>query len=133
MTFLTLFFSCSDVERSIDLRTTLTDRGTYSVSYTLSPDPIPLSEDFSLGITIENIDGVLLFEDISVEATADMPSHGHGMPQEPVVAQDDSEFTASGFFFQMSGDWEILIYVSEALEDETTNIEQAVFEIACCQ
>ena len=62
-----------------------------------------------------------------------MPAHGHGMPQEPYVTSNDTTFLAEGFFFQMSGNWELLIFVSEELDDGTTNVEQATFEVLCCQ
>ena len=133
MTFLLLMLSCKDPVEEIDNRTVTTDRGSYSVTYTPSPDPIPLSQDFSLEITIEDLEGNPLVEGIDIEATADMPAHGHGMPQEPIVSQNESTFLAEGFFFQMSGDWEIWVYVTEELEDGTTNVEQATFEVLCCQ
>jgi hypothetical protein len=133
MTFLLLTFSCKESEILVDTRTVVTDRESYNVTYAPSPDPIPLSQDFLLNITVEDLEGKNLFENITVEATADMPAHGHGMPQEPEITQSDSLFIADGFFFQMSGDWEILIYVSEELEDGSTNVEQATFEVTCCQ
>ena len=128
-----LFFACSEPEISEDMRTVLTDRGSYSVSYRPNPDPIPLSQEFALDITIKDIDGNQIFDNISIEATADMPAHGHGMPQEPYVTPNETTFLAEGFFFQMSGDWELLIYVSEELDDGTINVEQATFEVLCCQ
>ena len=132
MTFFLLFLSCKEATDSPDIRSTTTDKGGYFVSYTPIPDPIPLSQDFSLEITIQDLDENILYENIDVEATADMPAHGHGMPQEPEVLEDNL-FIAEGFFFQMAGDWNILIYVSETLSDGTTNIEQATFDVTCCQ
>ena len=58
------------------MRTVLTDRGSYSVSYRPNPDPIPLSQEFALDITIKDIDGNQIFDNISIEATADMPAAG---------------------------------------------------------
>ena len=133
MTFLFLFLSCKEETRSPDTRTATTDKGSYIVSYVPTPDPIPLSQDFSLEITITDLEENILYENIVVEATADMPEHGHGMPQEPEIALEDTLFIAEGFFFQMAGDWNISIYVSEMLSDGTTNIEQATFDVTCCQ
>ena len=133
MSFLLLFLSCKENTETMDTRTVTSDKGSYLVTYTPTPDPIPVLQDFDLEIELQDMEGNPIFENIEVEATADMPAHNHGMPQEPVVSFGDASFLAEGFYFQMSGDWEILVYVSEQLDDGTTNIEQATFEVVCCQ
>ena len=53
-----LFFSCKEPEVPEDMRTVVTDRGSYSVSYQPTPDPIPLSQEFALDITIKDIEAI---------------------------------------------------------------------------
>ena len=114
-------------------RTVETDRGSYEVTYTPNPDPIPLDDEFDLLISVSSTQESSL-GNIMIESTAEMPSHDHGMVQEPIVrANDDGSFTAEGFLFHMSGPWEFYVYVSETLDDGTTNVEQATYEFHCCE
>ena len=136
MTFWFVLTSCAHSTENLPPdtpRTVTTDRGSYEVTYVPSPDPIPLDEEFDLLISVSSTDASSLGE-IVVESTAEMPSHNHGMVQEPIVTtNDDGDFTAAGFLFHMSGPWELYVYVSETLDDGTTNVEQATYEINCCK
>ena len=78
-----------------------TDLGSYTVSYTTDPSPIPESQLFSVIYTLS--EGTL------VGANATMPTHGdHGMTVEPTItANDDGTYTATPFEFHMPGYWEI--------------------------
>lgn len=113
-----------------DVRDVVTDGGSYYVSYTPNPDPLPVQELFGLEVTVSSAqDHTDLIEDSSVKVDAWMPSMGHGMSVVPkVVANGDGTFTISNMEFSMTGDWEILV-------DVTRNgaTEQAVFPVNCCQ
>ncbi|MBM76222.1 MAG: hypothetical protein CMK59_12535 [Proteobacteria bacterium] len=136
MLLIFLLTGCSEEKDTTDYntpRTVITDRESYEVTYTPTPDPIPLDEEFDLLLSISSITDSTLNE-LNVETTAEMPTHNHGMVQEPTVTMnEDGTFLAEGFLFHMSGPWELYVYVSETLEDGTTNVEQATFEINCCQ
>ena len=106
------------------------DGGSFFVEYTPNPDPIPVSDEFSLTIVVHDgadTETVLSSVD-SVAIDADMPEHGHGMNVVPeVVDNGDGSFTASPFAFHMPGYWEI--YVDVTVGDTT---ERATFSVDCC-
>ncbi len=134
---LIFILGCSDSSEetgSPNPRTAVTDRGSYQLSYLPLPDPIPLDEEFDIEIMVmETATGAHISEGVILESTAEMPTHGHGMVQEPVTSlMESGHFLSEGFLFHMAGSWELYIYVSETLEDGSTNIEQGTFEIECC-
>lgn len=113
-----------------DVRDVVTDGGSYYVSYTPSPDPLPVQQLFSLDVTVASAqDHTDLIEDSTIVVDAWMPSMGHGMNVVPkVVSHADGTFTVSNMEFSMTGDWEILVDVTRA-----GKTEQAVFPVNCCE
>ena len=134
---LLIALSCTSRDKDsgiVELREVVTDRGSYQISYVPTPDPIPLDAEFNLEIMVHDAStGSTISEEVTVEATAEMPTHGHGMVQEPVTTLTETgSFLSEGFLFHMSGPWELYVYVSESLDDGSTNIEQGIFEVECC-
>ena len=106
------------------------DGGAFYVEYTPNPDPIPVSDEFSVTLTVyEGVDTEAVLSGVDrVAVDADMPEHGHGMNVVPEVADNgDGTFTASPFAFHMPGYWEI--YVDVTVGDTT---ERATFSVDCC-
>lgn len=92
-----------------DPRSRPTASGEFRVSYTPSPDPIPLNEYFTLKLTVRDRAGAPAD---AIEVDADMPSHNHGMLSAPAVSrQGPGEFLAEGMLFHMPGDWELYVDV----------------------
>ena len=133
LAFLSLF-ACSEetktATKEVFPREVLTEAGGYSVAYVPAPDPIPLNREFSIALSVYSADDTEeKLMDVEVLASAEMPEHDHGMPQEPLMEDDgNGGYTASGMLFQMSGDWDILVWVTE--EGST---ELAVFSVDCCE
>ncbi len=106
-----------------------TDGGTWSVTYTVPAGDVPLSEEFDLVFPVAAADDAsAMATGASIQVTADMPDHGHGMNQEPVVtAKGDGTFLAEGMLFHMEGGWDIYVTVTEG-----DVIESAKLSYDCC-
>ncbi len=77
--------------------------GTYKVTFSPSPNEMPLNEVFELTTTIEG-GGVIR----SLRVDAAMPEHGHGMMTDPLtVLQEDGSYKTTGMLLSMPGLWEI--------------------------
>jgi hypothetical protein len=107
-------------------RMATTDGGTWTVTYAPDPDPIPGNAEFALDITVEGAGGAATGATIAV--TADMPQHGHGMNQEPVVSGADGTYRADGMLFHMTGDWRLVVDVTG-----DAGTESAEFTVTCCE
>lgn len=108
-----------------------TEGGTFYVMYAPTPDPIPVTDEFSIHVMVHAAaDPSMMLMDIdSVSADADMPEHGHGMNVVPEVMNNgDGTFMASPFAFHMPGYWEISVGVTRG---DTTEI--ATFSVDCCE
>ena len=104
-----------------------TDGGTWTVTYTPVPDPIVLSDNFSLLVTVSDSDDLDATASLTINAT--MPAHNHGMNTEAVVtANGDGTFAVDGLQFHMSGRWRVDALVSSPNRLE----ESAWFDIDCC-
>lgn len=107
------------------------DGGSFYVVYAPDPDPIPLSDEFSITLMVHDgaeTDTMLIDVD-AVAADGDMPDHDHGMNVVPAVVDNgNGTFTASPFAFHMPGYWEINVDVTIG---ETT--ERATFSVDCCE
>ena len=99
-----------------------TNQGSYTVSYTTDPSPIPESELFSVTYTISG--GAL------IGADATMPTHGgHGMTVEPeITLNEDGTYTATPFEFHMPGYW----VIHGTIQSEDGTMERADFDVECC-
>ncbi len=108
----------------------LSDGGSYFVSYTSEPSPIPYNAYFTLTLQVaDGADHSLPLPEASVSVDAIMPQHGHGMNTTPTVtAGGDGSFTVDGMLFHMQGLWQILVEV-----DGGAGVEEAIFEVDCCQ
>jgi hypothetical protein len=134
--FLTIFvtafvIACTPVQddngegkdAGLDLgRTQNTEGGTWEVSITPEPDPLMSQMDFTLLVLVKRVDGEALAADLSIEADAFMPEHGHGMLPEvqPTTSKldGDGEFRVYGMNLLMGGLWEIYIDVKSGEKTE---------------
>ena len=95
-----------DFSAYTEQRQTMTEEGTFHVSYVPEPDPIPVSELFTLTVEVaenESKDSMVAGADVSIEAK--MPTHGHGMNTEPEVSEEsDGTYTIEGMKFHMPSD-----------------------------
>jgi DNA-binding beta-propeller fold protein YncE len=90
--------------------------GNWKVSYSPSPENLPLNEVFEL---ITHVEGNGVIKSLRVDAA--MPAHGHGMMTDPVTTlQDDGSYKTTGMLLSMPGDWEIYFDV-----DNGETIERA--------
>lgn len=88
--------------------------GAFYVRCTPTPPAIPLNRIFSLDITVYTDAAFSLpAPDVRIDASADMPEHGHGMNLSPRVARTGpGTFHVDGMLMHMPGAWEIYIDVS---------------------
>jgi hypothetical protein len=103
-----------------------TDGGTFHVTYSVTPDPIVVGEDFDVRVIVyDAADMSTMMSDATVDVDAWMPLHGHGMSVTPTITPNgDGTFVASGMQFSMTGHWEVTVEVTHG---EVT--EQVVFDI----
>lgn len=102
-------FRIDKVQRS--QRTQLSDKKSFSLSYTPTPDPIPLNQHFRIRVQVQNAANKLL-DGAVLTADATMPEHNHGMNVKPKVkALGKGVYEIQGFLFHMAGYWEIAINV----------------------
>jgi len=106
-----------------------TDGGTWRVVVEVPGGSIPMSEEFDLTFMVHDAeDESAMATEAEITVTADMPDHGHGMNQEPVVtAHGDGTFTASGMLFHMEGAWDIPVTVTDAGASELARLT-----LNCC-
>lgn len=80
--------------------------GSFYVRYTPTPDPIPVSELFTVEVEVyesSQMSSPVSGADLSI--SAEMPTHGHGMNTEPqVTANGDGTYTVEGMKFHMPSD-----------------------------
>ena len=110
-------------------REATTDGGAFEVRYAPDPDPIPFDEYFALDLAIEPSDAAITPDMLTVEATAEMPEHGHGMNVTPAVTLDESGgWRAEPFLFHMEGAWTINVVITA-----NGDVERASFDVDCCE
>ena len=96
-----------------------TDKGTYTVSYTVSSEDskIPLNEIFNLTAMIDPSSA-----DATVTIDAAMPDHKHGMNVKPELSSSVSgekvKAEAKGMKFHMPGYWEIYVTIGSGETEE---------------
>ena len=119
-----------DTGEIFDLSQTQTsDGGTYVVSYLPSLNPIPLSDNFSVTLSVYDASNpeTLITDLDAVDIDATMPAHNHGMMVVPELSEnDDGTWLAAPMEFVMGGHWEVVVDVTK----ETT--ERASFHVICC-
>ena len=87
--------------------------GLFTVTYTSSPDPIPLNDMHSWTVKITNKDGIPV-SGAHVLAIGDMPEHRHGMVTKPRVkkARKPGTYQVRGMKFHMPGWWIMIFDIS---------------------
>ena len=93
----------------------------WKVTYTPTPDNMPLNEVFEITTWVEGESDVT-----SLRVDAAMPAHGHGMMTDPVTTlQEDGSYKTTGMLLSMPGDWEIYFDIDngetvERAQDDVT-------------
>jgi len=96
--------------------TVTSNAGNWKVTYSPTPDEMPLNEVFELITWVEG-DGEIK----SLRVDAAMPAHGHGMMTNPVtILQADGSYKTTGMLLSMPGYWELYFDV-----DDGNTIERA--------
>jgi hypothetical protein len=96
--------------------------GRYTVTFTPSPDPIPMNQLFDLSFRVASKQGSK--EPAKVEVDARMPAHGHGMNRVPRITRlPDGTFKAEGMLFHMPGHWELYFDVTEGGTTERAQVD----------
>lgn len=100
-------FRIDKVQRQQRLQ--VSDKKSFKLSYTPTPDPIPLNSFFRLKLLLQDPQTrVLTGAKLSVSAT--MPEHNHGMNVKPKVkALGQGLYEVQGLLFHMAGYWEIVV------------------------
>ena len=100
----------------------VTQSGKYEVALSLSADPPPLGELFTVSARVRDKDGTPI-DDGTVTLDARMPQHNHGMETDPIddpgqcdpaggrCKHPDGVYQATGFKFHMGGEWTITVDV----------------------
>jgi len=96
-----------------DARQVTSRSGEYTVAYVSDPATIPNNELFSLRVWLIGDDGRPVSpSEYVVHIDADMPHHGHGMVNEPIVRRhDDGGYIVRDMLFHMPGYWELYVDV----------------------
>lgn len=108
------------------IRSLNTKEGTYRITYTPTPDPIPLNDNFGLKITVTYADGreISLPEDLMIKADGFMPEHNHGMLQTPTVQKETmGQYKVEGMKFHMPGKWMMKVEVTSGGKTELAEFE----------
>ncbi|HEY9840687.1 MAG TPA: FixH family protein, partial [Candidatus Obscuribacterales bacterium] len=88
-------------------RSQLSDKKSFKLSYTPTPDPVPLNQHFRLKVLLQDAQNHVL-DGAKLTADATMPEHNHGMNVKPKVkALGQGLYEIQGFLFHMPGYWEI--------------------------
>lgn len=97
----------------------------FVLSWGTSPDPIPLNEPFVLRLVVARADSPDLPDaDATIDMSALMPEHGHGMSHVPAVTSlGDGEFLVMGLLFHMSGRWDLIVNVRSGRDFAQTVME----------
>jgi hypothetical protein len=104
----------------------VTTGGSFFVTWTSDPEPVPLNELFRLRFKVYRADDRgSLVPRAFVTASAWMPEHNHGTTLQPrVESHGDGTATGEGFLLHMQGRWELRVGV--ALDGQ---MERATFEV----
>ena len=79
--------------------------GTFNASYTSDPEAIAANKLTSWKLKVETADGKPV-KDAEITVAGDMPEHGHGMPTQPKVKNNnDGTYLVEGIKFSMTGWW----------------------------
>lgn len=106
-------------------RQTTTEHGEFFVAYTPDPDPIPVSDLFTMDVTVHESqaqEAAVAGAQLTIEA--EMPTHGHAMNTNPeVTEQSDGTYLIEGMKFHMPSDPENPWVMDLTVENgETTDV-----------
>jgi hypothetical protein len=103
----------------------LSHDGSYRVSFTPSPNPIPMNELFTLDVEVlDGTTGIERIPDAELAVDAAMPAHRHGMNRIPRVnARGNGAFEVTGMLFHMPGHWELYFDVTRGGVTERTQLD----------
>jgi hypothetical protein len=105
-----------------------TSGGTYFVSYTPVPSPVPLNKIFELDVRVFTDAAMTTPADgVTIAADAAMPHHHHGMNIVPRAERaGPGQFRVTGMLFHMPGYWEIYVDVKAGGRDERARFEVVI-------
>ncbi len=100
-------------------RTQVSSNKNFRLSYTPSPDPIPVNQHFRLKLFLQNKNNqIVTAAKLKIDAT--MPDHNHGMNVKPKLKElGKGVYAVEGFLFHMPGYWEIKATINHAGKTET--------------
>ncbi len=79
--------------------------GTFTASYTSDPEAIAPNKLMSWKLKVETADGQPI-KDAEITVEGAMPEHGHGLPTQPKVKNNnDGTYLVEGIKFSMLGWW----------------------------
>jgi hypothetical protein len=104
----------------------LTSEGSYYVTWTSIPDPVPLNEMFEMHFKVARADDHQVpVPAAMITLSAWMPVHNHGTSLQPVVESiGDGTAIAKGVLLHMPGAWELRVGIAVSGQ-----MERATFEI----
>lgn len=116
--------------------TVTTDEGRYRITWSASPDPIPLAQLFEVHATVLDAASGAPVENATVTVDARMPAHGHGMQTRPetdpgtcvgtACTHPGGVYVARGMKFHMQGDWVIRIAVDGSAGTDHADVALAL-------
>jgi len=108
-----------------ETRRATTLEGRFVVWWVSEPDPIPFNQPFHLHVWAARAGTPdVPLTDATLEISATMPEHGHGMNRVPRVdSRPDGGFHAEGLLFHMPGRWELYFDVTRGAVTERAQAE----------
>jgi DNA-binding beta-propeller fold protein YncE len=89
--------------------TVTSNAGNWKVTFSPTPEEMPLNEVFELTSWVEGEGDVK-----SLRVDAAMPAHGHGMMTDPVTTlQEDGSYKTTGMLLSMPGFWELYFDIDD--------------------
>lgn len=100
-------------------RTMLSKSGTFKASYTSEADAVPVNKLMSWKLNVETADGKAV-KDAEITVAGDMPEHGHGLPTQPKVKNNnDGTYLIEGIKFSMTGWWTMTFTIKAGGKTDT--------------
>ena len=95
-----------------DLSQTQTSQdGLFEVTYTTTPNPLPLNDYFDMAVTLTEAE--VSTDELVLGVDAKMPEHNHGMNVLPEFEMGGrGKLAVKGMLFHMPGHWEITVQVT---------------------
>jgi hypothetical protein len=100
--------------RQVDTASTrATDQGVFQVSYQSDLEPAQINQLHAWTLHVDNNAGEPV-DDATIQVTASMPDHGHGMPTDPVVTEalGGGDYRVEGLKYSMPGWWTLTLEIT---------------------